>query len=260
MDIFILKLFLTPLLIAALTLIGRRWGPAVSGAVAGLPLTSGPVSVFLALEQGKAFAATAAVGTLAGLIAVGAFCFAYALVASRTNCTTTAIAGAAAFSVCASLLLLAPLGLVATFIVVVFFLAIVLRMMPRARVSTSVAIFLAEPKWDLALRMAIATGLVFLLTAIAPKLGPQMTGLVSPFPVFGGVLAVFAHRHFGPLDAQRVLRSVVLASFAFAVFFLVVGAILEQCDIGITYMTAAIVSLTVNVILFKQLRGNPRAR
>src|SRR5437016_7099204 len=56
------KVVLTPLFIAAVTLAGRRWGPAVGGWLAGLPLTSGPVSVFLALEQGPGFAVRAAVG------------------------------------------------------------------------------------------------------------------------------------------------------------------------------------------------------
>jgi hypothetical protein len=252
MDIFILKLLLTPLLIAALTLIGRRWGPDVSGAVAGLPLTSGPVSVFLALEQGTSFAAHAARGTLAGLIAVGAFCLAYALTASRRKWITSMIAGIAAFAVFASLLVLVPLSLVATFIIVALFLTIILRLMPNAIDGTSVAVR-TQLKWDLPLRIAIATGLVFLLTAVAPKLGPQMTGLVSPFPVFGGVLAIFAHRHFGAIDAQRVLRSVLLASFSFAVFFLIVGTMLARYGCAATYLIAAVAALSVNALLLVHL-------
>ena len=59
-----LKLLLAPLLILLATLAGRRWGPAVGGWLAGLPLTSGPVSLILALEQGPEFAARAALGTL----------------------------------------------------------------------------------------------------------------------------------------------------------------------------------------------------
>src|SRR5256885_13738533 len=66
MTLLLAKLLLTPLLIAAVTLAGRRWGPAVGGWLAGLPLTSRPVSVFLALEQGPGVAARAAVGALAG--------------------------------------------------------------------------------------------------------------------------------------------------------------------------------------------------
>ena len=253
MDILLIKLLLTPLLIAALTLIGRRWGPAASGAVAGLPLTSGPVSVFLALEQGKIFAAHAAIGTLAGMIAVGAFCLAYSVAASRRNWIISALAGIAAFLTFASLLLAAPFALLATFIVVVLFLAIVLWAIPKGG-SGARSVVAAPPKWDLPLRIGIATGLVFLLTAAAPKLGPQITGLVSPFPIFGGVLAVFAHRHLGAGDAQRVLRSVVLASFAFAVFFLIVGAMLARYGCVVTYSIAAVAALSLNALLFTQLR------
>src|SRR5262245_53595393 len=71
------KLILAPLLIALATLIGRRWGHGVSGWIAALPLTSGPVSVIFALQYGTPFAAQAAIGTLAGLISVSAFCFVY---------------------------------------------------------------------------------------------------------------------------------------------------------------------------------------
>jgi len=128
-----------------------------------------------------------------------------------------------------------------------------LRVMPKATEATSV-VALPQSRWDLPLRIGIATGLVFLLTAIAPKLGPQMTGLVSPFPVFGGVLAVFAHRHLGPLDAHRVLRSVVLASFAFAIFFLIVGAMLVRYGCAVTYSIATIAALSTNALLFMRLR------
>jgi hypothetical protein len=62
----VLKLALTPLLIAAVTLIGRRWGPRVAGLAVGLPLTTAPVSAFLGAEHGSAFAARAAGGTPLG--------------------------------------------------------------------------------------------------------------------------------------------------------------------------------------------------
>jgi len=57
--ILALKLVLTPALIAVATLVGRRFGPSISGWLVGLPFTSGPVSLFLALEQGTTFAAAA---------------------------------------------------------------------------------------------------------------------------------------------------------------------------------------------------------
>lgn len=61
------KLILAPILIALATLIGRRWGHGVSGWIAALPLTSGPVSLIFAIQYDAAFAAQAAIGTLAGV-------------------------------------------------------------------------------------------------------------------------------------------------------------------------------------------------
>src|SRR5215469_18486741 len=82
---FWLKLIVTPLLIAIATLVTRRCGPGVGGWLAGFPLTSAPVSVFLAIEQGPAFAAGAAVGTLLGLAAMGFSCLVYGRAASLTE-------------------------------------------------------------------------------------------------------------------------------------------------------------------------------
>src|SRR5260370_24323229 len=79
----LLKLILTPLLLGGVTLAGRKFGPTVSGWLVGLPLTSGPVSLFLALEQGTVFAAHAAQGTLMGVISLSAVCVAYCCLSLR---------------------------------------------------------------------------------------------------------------------------------------------------------------------------------
>src|SRR5438093_1294366 len=93
----LVKILLTPALIAAVTLLARRWGPAIGGTIAGLPLTSAPVSVFLLVEQGPVFAVAAAGGTLLGLLSQGALCLAYAWAARRmrwpSGCSPTAPRG-----------------------------------------------------------------------------------------------------------------------------------------------------------------------
>ena len=78
-----LKLVLTPALIGAVSLAGRRWGLGVSGWLVGFPLTSGPVAFFLALDQGVGFAAAAAVGSMTGAGAQAAFCLLYGRLARR---------------------------------------------------------------------------------------------------------------------------------------------------------------------------------
>src|SRR5207244_11689777 len=61
-----LKLVVTPLLIGAASLAGRRWGSAVGGWLSGTPLTSGSFVLFLALDHGPRFAARAAAARVEG--------------------------------------------------------------------------------------------------------------------------------------------------------------------------------------------------
>src|SRR5258708_20026413 len=75
------KLVLTPLLIATASLAGRRWGHAISGWLVGIPFTSGPITLFLFLDHGPAFAANAALGSMLGIFATIAWAIAYWLLA-----------------------------------------------------------------------------------------------------------------------------------------------------------------------------------
>ena len=73
MNIFVLKLILAPIIIGSASLAGRRWGPAVSGWIDGMPLTSGPVIFFVALRLTSAFAANAALGGWVGVVSLVAY-------------------------------------------------------------------------------------------------------------------------------------------------------------------------------------------
>jgi hypothetical protein len=247
----LVKIVLTPLLIAVATLVGRRWGPGLSGWLAGFPLTSGPVSVFLALEQGPEFAARAAGGTLLGLLSMATFCLVYARLAHRASWLASAAAGLGAFAICTLLLEHVALPVLAAFAVVSVGLGVIAAAMPRTVAPMSTR---ASPPWDLPIRMAVAAGLVLLLTGLAAWLGPSLSGLLSPVPAFALILAAFAHRTQGPGAAAQLLRAVVIGSFAFAAFFLVVGTGLTQVGLAATYGLAALASLAVNGLALAVVR------
>jgi hypothetical protein len=238
-----LKLGLAPALILIATLAGRRWGPAVGGWLAGLPLTSGPVSLILALEQGPEFAARAALGTLFGLVSLASFCLAYSAATRRAGWPACLVAALGAFT--ASTLVFRgaalPLGLAFAFVCAVLagvgaLLAGGSPPRPPRRL----------PPGDLAFRMAIAAVLVLVLTSVAAALGPALAGSLSPIPVFGAILAVFAHRDQGGAAAVQLLRGMVLGSFGFATFLLVVGSLLDRLAIGPTYALATAGALGVH--------------
>jgi len=221
-----LKLVLTPILVGAASLAGRRWGSAVGGWLIGIPFTSGPIAFFLALSPGPRFAAEAALGIMAGAISQAAFCLAYAWTAQRSTWIASMLAATAAFS--AATITLNPLRIpgLAFLAVVAVVLVIALFLMPRR--SETTAEHLDFPRWDIPARMVVATAFVVALTSAAPLLGPRLAGLLAPFPLYGAVLATFAHRLQGREPAVNVLRGLLLGLFAFASFFLVLAVLLPE--------------------------------
>ena len=191
---FLLKLFLVPIFIAAVSLAGRRWGPTFSGWLIGLPLTSGPVAFFLALEQGTSFAAQASRSIMVGIMSVFIFCLVYSWLATRLTALPRMLMGFGAFLACTYLLQLASLPLMIGFPSATFVLVFSLLLMPHAHRIMAQAVII---RWELPARMFFATALVFLITGLAQSLGPQLTGLISPFPVYAATLAAFTHRFQG---------------------------------------------------------------
>jgi len=245
-----LKLIVTPALIGAVSLAGRRWGPGVSGWLVGLPFTSGPIAFFLALAQGQVFARAAATGSLTGALSQAAFCLAYAWLAARAAWPTALAAGALVFAAATAALQglnvagVVPPGLLALGIGLA--LAGALWLMPRTAAAGPRATHL--PAWDLPARMLLATAFVLVLTALAPAFGPQLTGLLAPFPVYASILAAFAHEQQGPGAAAGVLRGLLLGLFAFGSFFLVLAALIVPAGIAAAFAAAIVAGLAVQGI------------
>jgi hypothetical protein len=242
-SILALKLTLTPLFIAGITVASRRFGHAVGGWLVGLPLTSGPVSVFLALEQGTTFAREAAAGMIAGLIAVAAFCTIYIWLARTRPWHVCLALGLVTFAAVAAILAGLPKPLALTYAATLVVLIVAYRLLPRHETQVP---HVATPSWDLPARTLVATTVVLVLTGVAHLLGPNWTGVLAPFPVFASVLGTFAHRHAGPPGATMLLRGVLLGLFSFASFFLIVGTWLDRAGLAPTYLAAAATAVAVN--------------
>lgn len=237
-----LKLVLTPLLVGAASLAGRRWGTAVGGWLIGIPFTSGPIAFFLALNPGGRFAQEAAAGIMAGAISQAAFCLGYAWTAQRMGWWLSLAGATAAFAVSTLMLSMVALPAPAIFVVIIVVNVVALFLMPSAPV---VAPERPEyPGWDIPARMVVATAFVLVLTSAAPLLGARLAGLIAPFPLYASVLAAFAHRVVGRDAAVGVVRGLLLGLFAFASFFLAVAILLPQ---GIAVAFAVAIGLALAV-------------
>src|SRR5215472_7767678 len=78
-----LKMVVTALFVSAATIIAERLGPTVGALVATLPVSAGPVYVFLALEHDTAFISASAVASLALNAATAIYLTIYVLLAQH---------------------------------------------------------------------------------------------------------------------------------------------------------------------------------
>ncbi len=240
MNNLLLKLLLTPALIGGASLAGRRWGHSISGWLVALPLTTGPITFFLAITHGPSFAAVAAAGTVAGGISQAVFAYTYGNLSSRWPWLPTLLAACLAFALVTWGLGLFTLPLIPLYCIVLFSFITAFQLLPRES-GVGPAPDSLPSRWDIPFRMTIATVFVVLLTGIASNLGPHLTGLIAPFPIFTATLSAFAHYQHGPEAAVKVLRGLLMGLFSFASFFFVLAILLPPAGIPIAFAIAILV-------------------
>ena len=254
----LLKLLVVPGLVAVVTLAVRRWGPAVGGWLAGLPIVAGPVLVFYALEQGEAFAAQAAHATLAGLIATVAFAVTYALSSRRLPWYACMVIGWAVFAATVvSLYMLAP-GLVVSLVVLIAATIVGRRLLNRVRFAEPDLEAnghggrvppKADPPGDLPIRLGATAVLVLALTGLAAQLGPAWSGLLNAFPVLITIVAVFSHAQRGAVAVAAFLNGYLQAIPGFALFCAVISIALGSLGLWSALAAALAVQLAWHAVL-----------
>jgi hypothetical protein len=255
MALLAVKLLLAPAFVVGASLAARRFGPRVGGLIAGLPVVAGPILLVYALAHGSAFAAGAAAGTLLGLVSLIGFVVVYARLSARFFWGPSMLAGwlafvlgtivFSAFSVGAGVALaIAAAGLIA---------GLVLLPRPAARTRTH----RPPPPWDLPVRAACAMTLVLVLTAVSGWLGPQLSGLLAPFPIIATVMATFTHAQRGTDELLRLLRGLISGFGAFALFCFTLAETLRTLHTAAAFALATGIALLFQAAALVLARGEP---
>lgn len=241
MIIFLIKLIAAPLLLALATLAARRWGTVLGGILIGLPLISGPISVFLAIENGAGFAVETARGALAGTVALAVFTCVYAAVCPKASFLSVALYVLASW-------IAAELPISAVTLAVSAAAAIVLSLwiMP---VPHSAAVKHRPPKHDLLMRMGMMMVLMIAITFLAPYIGPTASGIASTFPYMALTMAVFSQIQGGPDDARRAMHGLMLGMYSGLAFNAVVWTLAAEDRLLIAYAAATAAALAAQGVV-----------
>jgi len=254
--LLLVKLALTPAIVVLATIAGRRYGRLASGWLIGLPLTSGPIAAFFAVEHGTRFAARGAVGSLGGAIAEVAFCVGYAATARRARWPAAVAVGSACFAAVAAVLealpldarpdVVLPLGTAAAGSLVAG-LALVPHV-PRGAAPERL-----PSRWDVPARAVAATAFLLALTALATTFGPRLSGLLAVYPLYSVVLAAFAQRLEGPAGAILVLRGLLVGLFSFVCFYSALALTLVAAGTAAAFALAFGIAFAVQALSLRPL-------
>lgn len=229
-ELLLLKVAIAPAFVGVVSLIAVRYGHATAGWLVALPINTGTIIFVLALTEGPGFAATAAAGALLAIVSLSVFTVGYARSALRYRwpvCLGIAAAGFAASTLILSQAPeLVPVDLVGSVLAIV----VVLAILPKQDASVPAT---PTPRWEIPLRMLTAAVLVLAITTAAENLGPRLSGLLSPIPVFTVTLVIFTHSREGPAPVFVFLRGLQYGLFSFAAFCAVVAVLLVPFGLGV---------------------------
>lgn len=248
-----LKLLLVPMFLLLVSLAGKRWGAAVAGWLAGLPVVTGPILFFLAVERGAGFASQAATLSLSAALASVSFSVAYAHAAQRLSWPAALCLGLGAWTCAAAGLAQLPVSAwwspAAALVLALLTLLLAPQVFPLARA-------LPVPRrvtWvELACRMAAGALLTVGVTVAAAQLGPAWSGLLAVFPILGIVLAVFSHRSQGSAFAAALLRAMATGLYSFVAFCGVLSVALLPLGVAWAFVLASAASLSVQAATLRR--------
>lgn len=250
----ILRVGLSPFLVAGASLASRRWGDAVGGWLAGFPFVAGPILLVVGLEHGLGFAQASARTALLGMVALSVFALWFAWTTRIWPWAAALVSGWVVYLAVAAGASWLDFGTASNFLLVIATLVAAHCLLPAGpgesakapELESEVSIPVRPSPWDIPARMAATLALVCSLTLAARFLGPRWSGLLTPFPVATTVLAVFAHRAGGPGAVARFLRGFVPGLASLAVFFAAVYASLEWHPSLWAYAQALAAALAVH--------------
>ena len=238
MIIFLIKLIAAPLLLALATLAARRWGTVLGGILIGLPLISGPISVFLAIENGAGFAVETARGALAGTVALAVFTCVYAAVCPK-GWLKASFLSVALYVLASWIAAELPISAAAAIVLSLWIMPV-----PHGAVVKH-----RPPKHDLLMRMGMMMVLMIAITFLAPYIGPTASGIASTFPYMALTMAVFSQIQGGPDNARRAMHGLMLGMYSGLVFNAVVWALAAEDRLLIAYAAATAAALAAQGVV-----------
>jgi hypothetical protein len=216
--LLLLKMALAACVVVGCSLLAERAGPMVAAMIATLPISAGPVYVFLALEHDPAFIAGGALGSMSSNLANAGLSLVYVLLAQRFGTVVSLGAGLLAwFCLAMTLRLTQPPFIVMLLATPIVFGALHLFFRPYLKARPKAPA--GRPWYAIPLRAACVALLAGTVTTVSGHVGPTWSGLLAALPiVLSSLIAILQPRIGGPAMAAVMANGALgLMGFGLAI-------------------------------------------
>lgn len=243
----LLKLLLVAASALLSSLAARRFGHAVGGTLAGLPMIAGPIMGFVLWSTPVEGVRAIALATLVCLPATVAHLVGFAWSATRRSWwLSLGLANVAFFALGALMPLLALPAWLAC-LLALSVLALGGAAMPRLRIAPGAV---EIPHVELACRVAAAMFVAWLIMRSAGVAPAALSGLLLAVPITGNVLPCFTLPRHGAAATVALLRGFVRGLSGFGAFFVTLYLALGAWPPAAAYLAAWGAALAVASLLY----------
>ena len=244
MNILLIKVTLMPSVIALVTLAIRRWGNKIGGLLGSMPWIAAPILLFFILEQGKDFGIQSIQGSMTGILALISFCLSYSNLSKRLSWLPTLLLSYGLYTLTAVFFNYVQLTLYLSYGIVIAYVLLALRFFPVPRATQVKA---KRLPFDIPIRMVVATLFVLVITGLASVLGPNWSGILTPFPILTSILAIFTHTLQGSDATILTLRGLVIGLFGFTTFLFLQAFLLPAFSVAIAFGIGFLINALINL-------------
>lgn len=238
----------TAAFLLAATVTAERAGPLIGGLVATLPISAGPIYIFLAIDHGAHFVGESAIGSLVGNAINVIFALTYALLAQKRS---LAVSLSGAFVLWVGLTWLTnhttwslPVAIALNVVVlgVALWLTAPLRHIKAPQVKA---------RWhDLVMRAAMVALLVGVVVTLSYRIGPAASGNLAVFPIVLSSIIFILHRRVGGPATAAVMANAIIGLSGFGVACIVLNLTADPLGAALALSLTLAVSFGYNLIVF----------
>jgi hypothetical protein len=228
----LLKLLLVASSVLLSTLAARRFGHAIGGVVAGMPMIAAPIMGILLVDHSPVEVRAIALATLACVPATILHIVTFAAAAPLATWPVAVTAALAAYTVAGTVLTHTSFGPV-----VISVLALVA---PGAGLwfaarHTGPGGPVHVPQFELVLRVAVAVGMAAAIILGADTLPPAVNGILLAVPITGTVLPCFTLQRYGAAATVSLMNGFLQGLHGFVAFFLALYWTLTRMNTALAF-------------------------